>query len=442
MPLRRTIAAAVLAMPLLSGLCLAADMAPSTLMDAAYRNDEKTIEQLLRGGARVNEANEYGATALYVAAANADASLVRRLLMAKADPNAHLASGETPLMEAARRGKTESVALLLEAGANPNASELNGGQTALMWAVSERHADVAAQLIKRGANINARSKSGFTALMFAAQKDDAQSARLLLEASANANERMAGSQLTPLLIASAMGSEKVALQLLDKGADPDALDRDGFSSLHYAARDKGAAAIVKAILKKGANPNIRLKQQRPSAFASGVFLQGATPLLVAAEINNLAAVIALVEGGADPSIPTEQNTTALVLAAGGGTDLARPRPREERETAVKTVEYLAAHGVDVNAAGQFGWTALHAAAYQGLDDVIVFLAGKGAKLDAMDSFKQTPLSIALSILTDGIGDAYYQTPRVLRPETANRLVKLGATPLEKSGVVGKDQRAQ
>jgi hypothetical protein len=64
----------------------------------------------------------------------------------------------------------------------------------------------------------------------------------------------------------------------------------------------------------------------------------------------------------------------------------------------------------VNAAGQFGWTALHSAAYQGLNDIIEFLAAQGAKLDTMDSFGQTPLSISYAIITKEIGDAYYQTP--------------------------------
>jgi len=71
------------------------------------------------------------------------------------------------------------------------------------------------------------------------------------------------------------------------------------------------------------------------------------------------------------------NTTPLILAAGGGTDLARPRSAEERATAVETVKFLA-HGADVNTAGQFGWAALHAAAYQGLDDVTNYLASKPA----------------------------------------------------------------
>jgi ankyrin repeat protein len=129
-----------------------------------------------------------------------------------------------------------------------------------------------------------------------------------------------------------------------------------------------------------------------------------------------------------------------MLAAGAGTDLARPRAGEERAMATETVRFLVEHGAGVNAAGQFGWTALHAAAYQGLDDVMEYLARHGAKLDARDAFGQTALSICYAIITKDIGDAYYQSPRVFRRESAERLLKLGATPLERSGVVSVVER--
>ena len=94
-------------------------------------------------------ANEYGATALYAAAANADPAMTAKLLAAGADANAHLLSGETPLMEAARRGNLATLRLLLSGGADPNAQEANGGQTALMWAISERHAAVTEELVRQ-----------------------------------------------------------------------------------------------------------------------------------------------------------------------------------------------------------------------------------------------------------------------------------------------------
>jgi len=97
-----------------------------------------------------------------------------------------------------------------------------------------------------------------------------------------------------------------------------------------------------------------------------------------------------VEGGADPTIATEQGTTPLILSSGAGTDVQRARLPEERAMAVQTARYLVEHGADVNAAGQFGWTATHAAAYQGLNDVIGFLATKGAKLDTFDGLGQHP----------------------------------------------------
>jgi len=420
----------------------------TALFWAASRNDAQMVDVLLKARADVNAKNDYGATPLYVAASNADEAVAAKLLDAKADANAALLSGETPLMEAARRGKLAVVRLLLARGANANAKETNGGQTALMWAISERHAPVVEELLRRGADIHGKSNGGSTPLMFAAQQGDAESARILLAAGAGVNETGRGG-VTPLIIASAMGHEAVATQLLDKGANPNVVDGKGFAPLHYAARDRNAVGIVKSLLGHRANPNVRLNQIPPTSSVdnplrqanaavavadSGVALAGATPLLLAAEINNYEAVVALVAGGADPLIGTEQNTTPLILAAGGGTDLARPRPAEERATAVKTVTFLVGKGADVNVAGQFGWTALHAAAYQGLDDVIAFLGGKGARLDAMDQFGQTPLSISLSIITEGIGAAYYQTPRIYRKETADLLLKLGATPLEKSGV--------
>ena len=44
--------------------------------------------------------------------------------------------------------------------------------------------------------------------------------------------------------------------------------------------------------------------------------------------------------------------------------------------AIETAKLLVERGVDVNAVGQYGWTALHAASYQGLTDVIEFLVRK------------------------------------------------------------------
>jgi uncharacterized protein len=483
MSIRAVILAGLLGMPLLAGTALAADTGKPSLANAAKlgdhdamrsllngrvkedvagaegtaaliwaasRNDVEMADLLLRAGADPTAASEYGATALYAAAANADPAMTVKLLAAGADANAHLFSGETPLMEAARQGNLATVRALLSAGADPNVQEKNGGQTALMWAISERHPAVTEELVRHKADVNARSKNGSTALMFAAQ-GDVDSARILLAAGAHPNDAMPDWGGTPLIIASSMGRTDVVAVLLDGGADPNIVDSNGFTALHAAVRDSDygadhasratAVATVRVLLAHGANPNVRIKQEKQTVrTVNEISLQGATPLALAAEVNSLDAIKALVEGGADPRIPTEQGTTPLILAAGAGTDVQRARSLEERATAFETARFLVEHHVDVNAAGQFGWTALHAASYQGLNDVIEYLAGKGGKLDAFDQLGQTPLSISLSVLTKDAGAKRLQIPRRYRRETAELLLKLGATPLNKSGVVVVLQR--
>jgi len=434
----------------------------AALVWAATRNDLEMAELLVRAGANVKAANEFGATPLYAAAAHADPAMTEKLLAAGADPNAALMSGETPLMEAARRGNLADVRVLLANHANPNAKESNGGQTALMWALSERQSAVVEELIKGGADVHAGSKTGFTPLMFAAQQGDEDSARILLRAGAKPNDAQPKTGLTALMIASAMAHAKAVDVLLDKGADPNLADTNGYTSLHRVVRDSDYGinlaakddilTIVKSLLKHGANPNVRLSQdkekaaeeikngnvaiegKRTAVTVDEIILQGATPLFLAAEVNNLDVIKALVDAGADPLIATERGTTPLMMAAGAGTDVQRERELQERATAVETAKFLVEHGADVNAAGQYGWTALHAAAYQGLNDVIAYLVSKGANIDQKDEFGQTALSISLSVLTRDIGARRLQIPRRYREDTAQLLLKLGAGSLDKTGV--------
>ena len=91
--------------------------------------------------------------------------------------------------------------------------------------------------------------------------------------------------------------------------------------------------------------------------------------------------------------------------------------------------------------GPFGWTALHAAAYHGRNEIIKILVENGTNPNIMDVFGQTPLSIAYALVTEGMGDNYNQTPRIFRKDTANLLLTLGAIPIETSGVKIVAERA-
>jgi len=423
----------------------------AALIWAASRNDVEMADLLLRAGADPKAANEYSATALYAAADHADPTMTKKLLEAGADPNVALGSGETPLMVAAREDHVATVHALLEGGADPNAKEKNGGQTALMWAIAGGHSAVTKELVQHKADVNAASKGGSTALMFAA-RGDTESARTLLNAGADPNLQIPDWGGTALIIASTMGQADIVEALLDKGADPNYRDKNSFTALHAAVRDSDygedpaqrgrAVATLKALLAHGADANARLHQEKPTVRAlNELQFEGATPLALAAEVNDLDAIKVLVAAGADPNIPTTMGSTPLMLAAGAATDVQRARSIEERGLAVETARYLLEHGADVNAVGEFGWTPLHAASYQGLTEVIELLVSKGAKLDTKDKLGQTPLSISLSILTKEAGARRLQIPRRYRGEVAQLLLKLGATPIAKSGVNVVVQRA-
>jgi ankyrin repeat protein len=417
---------------------------------AAERADLEMAELLIRAGAKVNAANDYGATPLWLACTDGNAAMVEKLLNAGADPNLRLLSGESPLMAASEVGSTAAVRLLLEHGADVNAQETRGGQTALMWAVAERHAETAKVLIEHGANLNARSNRGYTALLFAAQEGDLESARTLLAAGADVNLG-AENGTNPLLMASANGQERMISLLLDNGANSNAADHDGYTALHYAAMARNRLEPVKNLLAHGANPNARLIKD-PSKGDLNATPVGATPFFLAASNRNVAVMRLLASSGADPLLSTTEtlflnaqngfrlqvvaNTSPLIAAAGA--DRVRNNypefTEDEEKNAIDAVKLALELGSDVNAANDYGQTALHLAAYLKADKFVRFLIENGAKTELFDKFGQTPLSIAARIITVDVRDSYDMSPRRDNESTVKVLLSMGATPLAASGV--------
>ena len=413
---------------------------------AVHRNDMETAELLIGAGANVNAVNEYGVSPLSLACTNRNAALIGKLLGAGANPNAAQWTGETPVMTCARTGSVDGVKALLDRGASPNAKESQKGQTALMWAVGEKHDEVVRMLIERGADVQARSKSGFTALMFAGQQDNLEAARMLLAAGADVNAATPENG-SALVVASASGNEDVAILLAENGADPNAKDADGITALHYVAQ-KGMTAVsgvdydpflaylfrpnmrglAKSLLAHGANPNVRLDNP-PSRlmlmYRPRLRLAGATPFWLAASTGDAELMRILAEGGADPKIPTEANTTPLMAAAGLGRIPQGQRTAEEQRDALEAVKVAVELGNDVNAAGERGMSALQGAVSGGSESIIQFLADHGANVNQMDRCGQTALSVAE-------GDPAELVDRSDRHKVskgkADLLRQLGATP--------------
>src|SRR5580765_407962 len=76
---------------------------------AAYWDDVRSAELLIRAAARVNAVNENNVTPLSLACLNGSAAMVGALLAGSADPNLAQISGETPLMTCSRTGNAAAV---------------------------------------------------------------------------------------------------------------------------------------------------------------------------------------------------------------------------------------------------------------------------------------------------------------------------------------------
>ena len=448
----------------------------TALHRAVERDDAAEVARLIGAGADIAAKNRYGVAPISLACARGNAAIVELLLRAGADVNTALPEGETCLMSAATTGNLPTVKALLVRGANVNAVESWKGQTALMWAAAEGHGPVVDALIEAGADVNARSKAGFTPLLFAVRQGSVSAVRSLLKAKANVNDiakaaaissnstaRPVSDATSALAMAVINAHFDVAGVLVENGADPNAPDARG-SILHALAwiRKPGAAGgdqappqasgtmssleLAEALLKHGANPNVRIAWQEipfdrddgevksPPNIRVGrdyISLVGATPFYLAAKNGDVELMRLLVKYGADPLLPTVQNVTPLMAAAGLGTwagETPGPlngTPEVERLEAVKLAVAL---GNDINAVADFGnypiignpiklftsypenleklpkealgdmrWsgsTALHGAATTNQQSIVRYLVDNGAKLDARNKLGWTPLMVA------------------------------------------------
>jgi hypothetical protein len=159
--------------------------------------------------------------------------------------------------------------------------------------------------------------------------------------------------------------------------------------------------LIHVLLEKGADPNVRMKEVPPVRRAflrvtgslSWVDFTGQTPFLTAALAGDVAVMRLLLKHGADPKIPTFDGTTALMAAA--GVNWVFDQTFDEGPAALlEAVKLCHELGLDVNAINSMGLTAVHGAANRGSDDIIRFLAEKGARPDVKDKEGRSPMTWA------------------------------------------------
>jgi hypothetical protein len=241
-------------------------------------------------------------------------------------------------------------------------------ETEIYAAARGGRVEQALQLIDEGADVHApppyEERDQRSLAVLAAVLPDLRLLRALIARGIDLNTSHAG--MTPLLAAtrdSWHGRPDAVMTLLANGADPRAVDHDGNTALHHAARssDPGVAALLRDA----------------AAEVDALNVDGLSPLGVACAAGNWRLAKFLLERGAKPEPAGGQ--PALLAAAG----------TEEDDAA--GVQLLLKQKAKVDARDAHGRSALHEAAYAGHIDIVEALLGAGADAAAVDRLARTPV---------------------------------------------------
>ena len=426
------------------------DYGVTPLMRASENASIATVDRLLAGGADPNGAQRSGLTALMVAARTGSIEVVRALVAHGADVNAATTeTSATALMWAVAAPHRAIVERLLAGGADVDVSTTKG-MTPLLTAAQLGDIEMARLLISAGADVNQPGADGTYPLPFAIVDGHADFALFLIEQGADPNVTIGG---IPALAAAAGGTDPWSFHWDREhgGAQYAVRARAGGGRIYLTPAQR--QPLVEALLDAGASPNGRITTSamlmnyigHPTKGAFESFscgtgdLRGATPLWVAAHDANgqgyvpvptavstenarhqAAIVELLLAAGADRSLAIDDGTTPFMAAAGLGQCTFRPNLKRgfRSQGAEAVVRVLLEAGADINAINEADFTALHGAAYRGLNEVVDYLVTNGADIDARDYRGRTPYRLAEGSKQSFQFQAF--------PETAELLAELGA----------------
>jgi ankyrin repeat protein len=295
---------------------------------------------LIDAGARVNQADNDGDTALHTAAGAGNIKGVRILLEHGAKLEAKDKNGRTPLFFAAGGSRSETVKVLLDAGADIKARDSDGKTVLHVLRGGSFGGDLMATakvLVDHGADVNAVSKSD-TALGHALSFEDKALAEYLLKHGLDVNVRSpeGKTSLHSQAVLSSFDNSTIgtAAWLLDRGADIEARDNKGMTPLMVAAK-WGSYEMVEFLLSRGAKVGVKDAQGKNITASS----QKKGDILLAAlkkEQSGTSNPKAESESSSSSGTGKQGNSLAKVIDAYA--DVVNEAGREYQQAKEKTVK--------------------------------------------------------------------------------------------------------
>jgi len=423
---------------------------PLSLQEAAHIGDIDLVRTLFRNGTKVDSMDDgYGLTALHRAAIAGHKDIAALLITHGARVD-HGGYKSTPLHCAIQYGHRDVVELLLDHGADVNIKDNWGrGQTPLDIAIGKNRMDIikllldkgaetisihrAVQLgdlarvkalVEQGADVNAKDAQGSVPLVFAVKEGRKEIVELLLahDADMNIKDRRGWTPLdyarlgklkdiielfsvkiTSLHQAVQLGDLAIVKALLKQGADVNVQNKAGDTPLHCATQPRGIGLeIIELLITKGADVNAKnndgktpldlaVTRNRP-AIAKLLIEKGAavSTIHIAALAGNLEKVRSFIEAGTDVNAKDESGMTPLLRAV-------------SREHAA-VVKFLVDNGADLNTGDKWGYVPLVYALWHTDSETVKLLIAKGADVNAKNNDGKTPLDLAVTRNRPAIGE--------------------------------------
>jgi ankyrin repeat protein len=229
------------------------------------RGDAKALNELIENGLDCSIRSSVGLqhTPLQLAVKFQHLEICKILLAKGADPDCTDLSGNTALHLATQKNKTVLMKLLLDNKAKVDVKN-KLGQTALIFAAKGGYTEAVDLLLQRGAYIYHKDASNKMPLHFVPFLSRSLKSKL---------ENMMG---WSLLENARKGRGDTVMNLLDRGASVFLSDEHNRSALHYAAAG-GHNLLVEHLMQRNADPNaVDIDRQSPlhkaaAANAAGVY---------------------------------------------------------------------------------------------------------------------------------------------------------------------------
>ncbi|CUG86563.1 ankyrin repeat protein, putative [Bodo saltans] len=401
------------------------------MMCAARYGNAAVVQFLVRLGADVNATNDDGRTALHIAVINGHTEVVDVLLKGRGGADVNVlgmvsgpltqpmtakvvellvaedpivdewrSRGRTPLMFAAERGNLDIVRLLVASGADVNVLDFNGN-TALTLAAQYGAPHVIKFLLESGATLSPSNQQGSTPFLQASKGWKLDCVAVMIARGVNVNECDGDRRCTALMNAASRGNISMMRLLIKSGANVDAVNKNNETALHFAARLKRArdhrgkkdamlnAAGVKLLLERAAVTSVRNSE-------------GMTPLMIASQCCNTAAMRCLIEhaeedngvNDTDADGNTSMHHAVQYRLTNVMNSVRRPRKYDQKRMewliadsmnqVVECVTLLIHAGADCHATNRSKRSALMYAAQEGDPFVVKLLLEQGVEVDVAD----------------------------------------------------------